>query len=219
MFVELLCVIWYLLFVENKYKNRYRIPSNRLWYWDYSNSGCYFITLVTHNREHVFGEVVDRKMVLSEFGKIAHAQLLKSFEIRKELLLDEFIIMPNHIHAIVILNKETAIKIDGCHETHDHGETHGRHETHDYHETHGRASLSCGIACRKPKSISTFVAGYKSAVLNSIDNYIDSNRLENQKFNSKNPLWQSNYYDHIIRNNRAYVKIKKYIVLNPEKWV
>jgi putative transposase len=71
---------------------------------------------------------------------------------------------------------------------------------------------------RKPKSISSFIAGYKSAVVCHIDNFIDDNKLNINKFNRKNPLWQSNYYDHIIRNEISYHNIKNYIKKNPINW-
>jgi hypothetical protein len=99
--------------------------------WDYSGNGIYFITLVTHNRECNLGEIVNGEMILSAFGKIVDIEWIKSFKIRNELFLDEYIIMPNHLHAIVVLNKN-GIKNDD-------NKLHGLHGLHV--ETHGRASL------------------------------------------------------------------------------
>ena len=107
-----------------KFKGKYRIESNRLKGWDYSSDAKYFITLVTQNRECNLGNIVNGEMVLSDFGKIIETEWLKSFDIRNELFLDEYIIMPNHLHAIVIIDK-----------TGDDG-TNGTNV-----ETHGRASL------------------------------------------------------------------------------
>lgn len=86
------------------YKNRYRIESTRLKEWDYSSRGYYYITICTKNREMLFGNVVNGKIVLSEIGKTVDSEWLKSFEIRPELLCDEYCIMPNHIHGIVFIN-------------------------------------------------------------------------------------------------------------------
>ena len=88
-----------------KFKNRYRIPSNRMVGWDYSGNGAYFITIVTQNRICNLGKIVNDEMMLSDFGKIIESEWLKSFGIRGELFLDEFIIMPNHIHVIILLKK------------------------------------------------------------------------------------------------------------------
>jgi REP element-mobilizing transposase RayT len=76
--------------------------------WDYSDNGLYFITIVTQNRECNLGNIVEKNghvcVQLSDFGKIVRDEWLKSFEIRNELFRDEYIIMPNHLHAILVLN-------------------------------------------------------------------------------------------------------------------
>lgn len=97
------------------------------------------------------------------------------FDVRNELHLDEYIIMPNHLHAIVILDNT-----DGLHV-----------ETHD----------------RLPKSISSFIAGFKSVVNSKIDDYIDENHLDIQKYNRDNHFFQSNYHDHVIRNCSELLRI------------
>ena len=92
------------------YQNKYRIESTRLKNWDYSANGYYFITICTDNMQKIFGKVIDGKMVLSDVGKIAESELLKSFEIRAELFCEIYCVMPNHIHALVQIenvNEET----------------------------------------------------------------------------------------------------------------
>ncbi len=185
-----------------KYKNKYRIASNRMPGWDYSGNGYYFITLVTQNRKCNLGKIVDGKMMLSEFGKIIENEWNKSFTIRDELFCDEYIIMPNHLHAIIILKKPAMVfpwvfpwVV----------------------EAHGRAPLQPFI--RKPKSISSFIGGFKSAANSKIDDYIDEYNLDIPKFNRKNHFFQPNYHDHIIRNNDEYHRIKNYIINNPKKWI
>lgn len=129
-------------------------------------------------------------MILSEFGKIAEEEWHKSFEIRKELILDEFIIMPYHLHAIIIIDK-----------TNDASRYSEEPEFH-----------------RKPKSISSFVAGYKTGVTGKIDDFIDFHKLPIEKFNRNNRFWQPNYHDHIIRNEKEYWRIKNYIKNNLKNW-
>ena len=183
---------------------KYRDLSRRMPDWDYSNSGKYFMTFVTAERVQYFGEIVSGQMILNPFGKIALHHWEKSFEIRNELSCDEFIIMPNHIHAILVIDHSNPLL-----------GSHGSVGTHGpIVGTDGRPSLQLenpnpnfGIAERKPKSISSFLAGYKSAVLNAIDDYIDQNEVEHPKFNRNNPLWQPNYHDRIIRNQSEYLKL------------
>lgn len=177
---------------QNKYRNEYRRRPD----WDYSANGYYFVTFVTANRKAYFGKIKSGKMHLNPFGQIALHHWNKSFEIRHELFCDEFVIMPNHIHAILVI--DNPIKLD---------------------DSSSDSNKNYGVAERKPKSISSFMAGYKSAVLNAIDDYIDKNELKIPKFNRKNPLWLSNYHDHIIRNMEEYQRIKIYIQNNPKNWV
>jgi putative transposase len=217
--------------MSDKFKNKYRKGSRRLYGWDYSRNGYYFITIVLEGRDCLFGKIENGKMILSDFGKIAYDEWFKSFEIRQELKLDEFIIMPNHLHAIVVIDKndveynmdEKRMDDIGC--------------LNGFNCKNGRPSVSTGKSVpslfqRKPKSISSFVAGYKSAVINKIDDFLDELAVELHgraapqsefakipaKFNKNHRLWQINYHDHIIRNDESYCKIKNYIQTNPEKW-
>lgn len=70
-------------------------------HWDYSEEAFYFLTIVVQNRICLLGEIVNSKMIPSPFGKIVQREFLKSFDIRRELWLHEYIIMPNHLHTIV----------------------------------------------------------------------------------------------------------------------
>ena len=220
--------------MTDKFRNKYRIPSNRLRGWDYASSGHYYITIVTAGRNRLFGDIVNGEMILNDLGQIVYDEFFKSFELREELFLGEFVLMPDHLHAIVILDKskctDDVVGTCGRVETPDRVETCGRVETH------GRASLQSQRQYqrqsqsqnpqppttpqfqRQPKSISSFVAGFKSSTIKQIDDWIDSNNLPMAKFNKNNPLWQSNYHDHIIRNETEYRHISDYIVRNPMEW-
>lgn len=201
--------------MSDKYKNKYRIESNRLKGWNYSNDGHYFITIVTQNRICNLGRVENGIVILSDFGKIVETEWYKSFEIRNELVLENFVIMPNHLHAIIKLNNPDNNFI----------ETHNRYvETHErFVEMHGSASLQNNdnqkpLLFRKPKSISSFIAGFKSIINTKIDDYIDQHYLNIPKYNRNNHFFQPNYYDHIIRDYNEYLRISEYIDNNPINW-
>lgn len=87
--------------------NKYRIPSARWQNWNYQNAASYFITICTRKRKHYFGEIEGGKMYLSNIGKIVESEWLKTPEIRSNmnLQLDEFVVMPNHFHAILIIGE------------------------------------------------------------------------------------------------------------------
>ncbi len=161
-------------------------------------------------------------MVLSDWGKIVENEFLKSFEIRNELFLDEYIIMPNHLHAIVVLNKNKTVdhnksNIDDSHDLRNVG-THGRASLRSVQQPNQQSDRPTKQLTRLPKSISSFLAGFKSAINTKIDDYIDEHKMNIPKYNHNNHFFQPNYYDHIIRNKNDYWRIKNYIKQNPANW-
>jgi putative transposase len=88
------------------YKNKYRIESVRMKEWNYSKGGYYFVTICTLNGECIFGEVVEEKVQLSSVGKIVAEEWKKTERIRNNVLLDTWIVMPNHVHGIIIVDND-----------------------------------------------------------------------------------------------------------------
>ncbi len=78
--------------------------SIRLQSYDYSQEGMYFITICTYRKQCIFGKIIRDKMILNQVGKLVKWEWLKSVEIRQEIDLDEWVIMPNHLHGIVIID-------------------------------------------------------------------------------------------------------------------
>ena len=175
--------------------------SIRLKGYDYSQPGAYFITLVTWQRDCLFGTLADGKMQLSALGKIVQDEWMRSIDIRKDILIyeDEYIIMPNHLHGIVWivrLDDNQPVGADGVRPN----------------KGASIAPLQEKGAChaplqRKPRSLSSFVAGFKAAV---------TSRAENEL--NMTGIWLRNYYEHIVRNNFEYKQIIQYIETNPLKW-
>jgi REP element-mobilizing transposase RayT len=174
---------------------RHHRRSIRLKGYDYRQVGGYFITLVTQDRACLFGEVVDGEMRMNEYGQIAWEEWFRSAEIRREIRLypDEFVVMPNHIHC---MDCGTPCRGDGP-----VAPTPG---AHDCVRAHRRAPLQ-----RPPRSLSSFVAGFKSAV---------TKRINEHRGTPGAPVWQRNYYEHIIRNEDDLEAIRHYILTNPSRW-
>jgi putative transposase len=183
-----------------KYKNKYRIQSHRKPKWDYSAEALYFLTIVTQNRKCNLGRIVNNKIILSDFGKIVEQEWFRSFEIRNELILHEFVVMPNHLHAIV------EICIDNGDELAVDDEMIDDIVVDENSPIPEIPSIKRNPPIRLPKSISSFMAGFKSAVNNKIDNLIDDQNLSIPKYNRNNHFFQPNYHDHIIRNKLAIAK-------------
>jgi len=198
-----------------KFQNKYRNESARAQWWDYANDGAYFITVCTAGREWLFGEIANNEMNLSPLGDIVYQEWNISFDIRAELFCDTFVIMPNHIHAILRIDNNVAgangagPRVVG---------------------THGRASppssnQNTGVAYRSPKSISSFMAGFKSAATKRINQFRwDAVHCGNARpcvptMNvSTGPVWQSRFHDHIIRSDAEYQRIHRYIESNIQNW-
>lgn len=91
------------------FRNKYKIKSIRLKGWDYSENGYYYITVCTKNRECVFGDIVNGKMKLSKIGEIVAEEWIKTGQLRKYILLDEWVVMPNHFHGIVVIENDNVV--------------------------------------------------------------------------------------------------------------
>lgn len=172
--------------------------SIRLKEYDYSQPGAYFITICTHQREHLFGEIVDGVMKLNEHGQIAQEEWQKTALIRNEIELDEFVIMPNHFHGIIWI-------VDGsCRGTARRAPTGGLGETSanftPTHEQFGKPVVG---------SIPTIVRAFKSAV---------SRRINLARCTPGNLVWQRNYWEHIIRDDQDLTNAQAYILNNPVQW-
>lgn len=107
--------------MSDKFQNKYRIPPARAQWWDYSNAGAYFVTICTSEMECYFGEVINGEITLSLIGEIVKFEWLKTFEMRPDMNLEigEYVVMPNHFHAIIIIgnneynkNKNNNIDMD-----------------------------------------------------------------------------------------------------------
>jgi len=205
-----------------QFNNKYRIASARASWWDYGNAGAYFITICTKNREHFFGEINDGKMILSPTGVIADILWHEIPNHANNVELDEFVVMPNHIHGILILhgdnwemdennNDENVVSVPTVVET--------RHALSlppidlpiDFPNETDRDlinNLNNHPRFRNPgkNTVSSIIGGYKSAVTKH------ANRL------GLPHGWQSRFHDHIIRDATEYERIKNYISNNISNW-
>jgi len=142
-------------------------------------------------------------MRLSEYGQVVSDEWLQSREIRQEIDFDAWVIMPNHLHGIVIIQSLDIHPDSG--------------QSNDGVGANGHSPLRATpstnpnpmIPPMKPRSISSFVVGFKSATTKQI------NILRNA---AGAPVWQRNYYEHIIRNDEALQQIRQYIHNNPLTW-
>ncbi len=172
----------------------------RLKNYDYAQTGAYFVTICSQNRECLFGNIIDGEMKLNECGEIAESCLKEIPEHFNCVGMDYMIVMPNHVHFILNINDDG----DGKE----------------------RRGIRRGVACYAPtnntqnnnyyskiapkhNTLSTIIRSFKSAVTKQI----------NQKRNvSGMPVWQRNYFERVIRDEKELFKIRYYIQNNPMEW-
>ena len=171
--------------------NIHRRKSIRLPEYNYSTEGFYFITICTQEKKCTFGKVVNGEMILNEAGRIVKEEWLQTMNIRKgEVKLHEYVIMPNHFHAIIEICR---------------GVSHTP-ENININKPTSYSGCNQGV-CNTPlqspsKTVGAIIRGYKGAVSRKIGYSV----------------WQRNYYEHIIRNQHTYDEIEEYILNNPFLW-
>lgn len=188
--------------------------SIRLKKYDYSKEGVYFLTLCVQNRECLFGRITHGKMCLNDFGQIVSEEWINSREIRPNIQLDEFVVMPNHFHGIIIIHESE--RAHGCAplQTNQNNDAvflchHSVGARGCAPVKHSRAPKIHASLFRSQRSLGSFVAGFKSICTKRINVLRNMPRI---------PLWQRNYYEHIIRNEEDLNGIRRYIADNPSRW-
>ena len=159
----------------------------RLKNYDYALPGLYYVTICTFERICLFGNIVNGEMQLNNYGQIVHDEWLKTEKLRPNVKLDEFVVMPNHIHGIIVINSNSHV-----------GATR-------------RVAPTLGNRINGPTSgsIGAIIGQFKSTVTKRI------NKLHTMP---NGHIWQRNYYEHIIRNDWDWHRIKRYIGNNIQNW-
>jgi REP element-mobilizing transposase RayT len=172
--------------------------SIRLKDYDYTKSGFYFVTICSQNKAHLFGEILAKQMIRNDAGDMIHKWYYELENKFPDVKCHQMIVMPDHIHFIV----EITGSLQG---------TLKKAVTADYHlDPFGQPVLH--TTC-EGASLSRIIQWFKTMTTND---YIKGVKTKNWiRFNRR--LWQRNYYEHIIRNERAFMRIAKYIIDNPTK--
>jgi len=190
--------------MSKKILAKYRIPSTRLQNWNYGWNAAYFVTICTQNHKCYLGNIAETQdlpslpeMVLSDVGKIANQYWNESPNHFPFVELGEFVIMPNHVHGIIIINKKNAQNDD------------------IYGDANVVTQNFASLLQQKQqqnkfgpqsKNLASIIRGYKSGV----KKYATMNHIDF--------AWQPRYHDHIIRDNKSFQHISNYILNNPLNW-
>ncbi|MFH1745114.1 MAG: transposase [bacterium] len=185
------------------YKNKYRVESTRLKNYDYTSDGAYFITICTKDREYFFGEIKNSQINTPQTKIAAECwrDLPKHYP---NCVLDEFIIMPNHVHGIIIIDNNllnVSVPLNTFVPSNMSAETGFKPVSTD-----GLNAVNINL---KQHSLSEMIRAFKTFTARRI------NEMQNTR---GQPFWQERFYDRIIRNGEELKKSRNYIIKNPERW-
>ncbi len=171
--------------------DRHHRRSIRLKDYNYTQAGAYFVTVCTYQRESVFGDVAGEQMRLNEYGCLTQDEWLRTASVRPYVALDQFVIMPNHIHGIIVITDPVGA-------------------TRRVAPTTVVAAAGRGTP-RGPASgsIGAVIGQFKS---------LTARRINKLRETPGTPVWQRNYYEHIIRDESSLDQIRQYILDNPARW-
>lgn len=192
------------------FQDKYRTKSIRLPWWDYS-LWEYFITICTKEFFHYFGKVVDDKMQLNSCGEIVHQEILNTMTMRKNVIIDTFIVMPNHIHMIICMaDPRKWICRDALHASQWATRRVALHGINGNNNWRGDGNVLCvdegNIFGPQKNNLATIIRGLKSAITSKIKKLYP-------EFS-----WQWSFYEHIIKSDRSFQNIREYIENNPVNW-
>lgn len=173
--------------------------SNRLGRYDYSTKGYYFVTICTQNREYIFGDIVNDEMVLNDAGRMVESVLNEIPKHYPGIGINEYVVMPTHMHCIINIHNCVGVgpradPIKNDHRILNNGQAQGPVPT----------KLSLSTIIKRVKSLTT-------------KKYIDGVNNNNWPPFVKR-LWQRSFHDRIIRNDKTFYGIRKYIIDNPKNW-
>jgi len=206
----------------DKFKDKYRIEPNRWHMWDYSSPGSYFLTICIDGRDKILGNIKDKKMILSDAGRIVSEQFKIIPTYHKRIQLKEWVIMPNHVHCIIRLR--------------DYDFDNGRSDKGEiWYPLNEKIHAENILYLEKIREFS-LREPFNPPTINEIKQYRKLRRrmlipkimgkFQMQTSKQINHLnntpghktWQSDYYDHVIRNYKDHQRIKHYIINNPANW-
>ena len=229
--------------MQNKFQNKYRIPSTRLQTWDYGTNGAYFITICAQNREHFFGTIQNGSMQLSEIGKLAEQYWMEIPNHFSFIELGNFVVMPNHVHGILIINNipnpvETRFIASDDESRFIASDDESRFIASDDEsrfiasDDNDKPQIIASDDNENDNTETRLIAslqendggfsGDKNPMLNDniskiIRWYKGRCSFECRKIHS-DFAWQSRFHDHIIRDSKSFNTIQNYIFENPMNW-
>ncbi len=195
---------------EYKYKRKYNPKSNRLENYNYSQAWKYFITICTKDREYFFWEIINWEMILNDIWRELQNEIENIPSFRRNVILDEYVIMPNHIHLLLFLEWNIWYQ-----------RSYKMFQEKNQEEPFQKKTFQRNVSTDRWKN-EKYYSDISSRgwnlwnIIKLFKWYFSKNinRLQSDRYFA----WQKNYYDRIVRNEDELGKIRKYILENPQRW-
>lgn len=189
------------------FKGKYRISSARLQGWDYADPGYYFVTICVKNFAMAFGCISDGTMDVNRAGKIVEQLWREIADWYPQVRLDQYIVMPNHIHGIIQILSGNPQCTDAIHGVSETGNALNGACTNNADTSKMAGAVSVDRNPMTRLSLSTIIRRFKGRVTHDIRRHLNSDFA-----------WQPRFHDHIIRNEQDLRRIREYIENNPRNW-
>jgi len=188
-----------LLIMDNYFADKYKTASSKLNNWNYSTPGKYFITICAYKKNNFFGKIENNKIRLKEIGLVAKSNWLEITRHFDNVKLDEFVIMPNHVHGIIEIIKpwNSHVETRNCASLHNDSKRNIVSSQIDFKKMNNKSN----------QLVPKIIRIYKGSV---------------QKYANDNKIffgWQPRYFDEVIFDDKRYFQIKNYIKNNPDNWI
>nr|HEV7953398.1 transposase [Candidatus Acidoferrales bacterium] len=170
-----------------------RLPDRRSIRWrgyDYSSAGIYFVTICAFERREIFGSISSGVLVPSLESRIVSEQWFDLPNHHVGLELDAFVVMPNHVHGLLILNSPKSKAIEKS--------------------ANGDGEVGAGLRpARRNSSVSAIIRAFKT---------FSASKMNSQRGTKGQPVWQRNYFERVVRDGKELQKVQAYIGENPARW-
>ena len=213
------------------FQNKYRVESTRLSGWDYSAPGFYFVTFCTHNRECLLGTVRDGRMVCNTFGDIVREEWRVTGEKNVHIMMDEFVVMPNHFHGIIQILFRSSSSFYRCRDVARNVSTNATEQSIGAGNRPANATAQSVTTDDRPTTAAIQSAGTKNERMSAISPTAGSlsfvvrqmkssmtKRINDVRHTPGVKIFQSRFHDHIIRDPDELERIRRYIRRNPVNW-
>ena len=183
------------------YKNTYKVNSSRYQHYDYSSEGFYFVTWCVKDMKCVLSNIIDDEVVLTEVGEIVEKEIKKTEEVRTNILIDSFVVMPNHVHVIIHIGPYDDVL-----------------PMNTERNMSDRRDASVMRLDQQKQEDALPKRLYRSTLGDIIKQIKIVSTKQIRANHGSSFQWQPRVYDHIIRNDEDLKNHREYIGMNPIKW-